>query len=63
MADIERLGGLDTVEGRCSGRYKRTDRRFDAQFCHVWAMRGEVLTDSQQYTDTAQWHEAMGVDD
>ncbi len=49
------------VEGRYSGVYKETSRRLDAQFCHVWTLRGDVLTGLQQYTDTGQWRDAMGV--
>lgn len=67
MADTEKLKGLyaayreGNVEGRYRGRYRKTGKKFDAQFCHVWTMRGEVLTRFQQYTDTAQWQAAMGV--
>ncbi len=54
-------GEVAIVEGRYRGTYKATGTQFDAQFCHVWTMRGDVLTGFQQYTDTAQWQAAMGV--
>ncbi|MGH1494014.1 MAG: nuclear transport factor 2 family protein [Acidimicrobiales bacterium] len=54
-------GDVAVVEGRYSGRYSKTGREFNAQFCHIWTMRGEVLTSFQQYTDTAQWQAVMGA--
>jgi hypothetical protein len=45
--------------GRYSGVYKRTGRRIDAQFAHVWRISGGKIQGFQQYTDTAQFREAV----
>lgn len=47
------------VEGRYSGTFKANAQKVDAQFCHVWTLSGDKITRFQQYTDTAQFHEAM----
>jgi ketosteroid isomerase-like protein len=56
-------GGTAVVEGRYSGVYKKTGKQLDAQFCHLWTMRGGTLTSFQQFTDTGQWQDAMGARD
>jgi ketosteroid isomerase-like protein len=45
--------------GRYSGVHKRTGRRVDAQFAHVWRISGDKIHGFQQYTDTAQFREAV----
>lgn len=54
-------GDVVVVEGRYSGVYKATGSAVDAQFCHVWRMAGDKLAGFQQYTDTGQFQDAMGV--
>jgi ketosteroid isomerase-like protein len=49
------------VEGRYRGTFKATGKAADAQFCHVWGIRGEKIVSFQQYTDTAQFQDAMGT--
>jgi ketosteroid isomerase-like protein len=44
--------------GRYSGVHKRSGRRVDAQFAHVWRIREGKIHGFQQYTDTAQFREA-----
>lgn len=60
-ADFLDAGHTAVVEGRYSGVYKKTGKQLDAQFCHVWKMRGGTLTGFQQFTDTGQWQDAMGI--
>ena len=46
--------------GRYSATYKATGRRIDAQFAHVWRLADGKVTGFRQYTDTAQFNQAMG---
>ena len=48
------------VEGRYTGTVKATGVRLDAQFTHVFELRGGKVVKFQQYTDTAQWTKALG---
>lgn len=45
--------------GRYTGVYKATGRRVDAQFAHVWRVKGGKISAFQQYTDTAQFANAI----
>jgi hypothetical protein len=49
------------VEGRYTGTYKKTGRKFDAQVCHVWKIRDGKITSFQQYVDTAQMQDVTGT--
>ena len=70
LADIEGFAvvaehfveGTDTVvvEGRYRGTIKATGRGVNAQFAHVWQLRGGKVICFQQYTDTKQWAQAAG---
>jgi ketosteroid isomerase-like protein len=42
------------VLGRYTATLKKTGARLDAQFAHVWWLRGGKAVRFQQYTDTAQ---------
>jgi ketosteroid isomerase-like protein len=46
--------------GRYSGTHKRTGRRVDAQFAHVWRLQDGKIRGFQQFTDTAQFTGAIG---
>src|SRR5262245_61989679 len=54
----------DTVvlECRYTGVYKPTERRLDAQACHVWKVSDGKVTSFQQYIDTARLQDVMGMD-
>jgi uncharacterized protein len=56
------IDGGDTVavEGRYAGKANATGTVLDAQFLHVWHLRGGKVVRFQQYTDTAQWSKAVG---
>jgi ketosteroid isomerase-like protein len=54
-------GDTVVVEGRYRGAMKATGRPVDAQFAHVWRLRGGKVVGFQQYTDTRQWADAAGV--
>jgi len=51
----------DTVvaEGYYSGTYKKTGKRVRSQFAHLFTFRDGQVVKFQQYTDTAQFAEAV----
>jgi uncharacterized protein len=53
-------GDTVVVEGRYRGKMKATGTPVDAQFAHVWELRGGKIIRFQQYTDTKQWADAVG---
>ncbi|HUI80502.1 MAG TPA: nuclear transport factor 2 family protein [Bryobacteraceae bacterium] len=61
-APEEILPSGDTVIslGRYRGTYKATGKRVDAQFVHVFKFRDGKIVKFQQYTDTAQFRDALG---
>jgi hypothetical protein len=54
-------GDAVTVECRYTGVYKATGKSLDAQVCHVWKLSNGKITSFQQYLDTAQMQDVMGV--
>lgn len=61
VAPEEILPSGDTVIslGRYRGTYKATGKRVDAQFVHVFKFRDGKIVKFQQYTDTAQFRDAV----
>ena len=57
----EIVGAGETVvsRGRYRGTYKATGNRVDAQFVHVFKFRDGKIAQFQQYTDTAQFRDAV----
>lgn len=55
VAEDDEVVGL----GRYTGTHKGTGKRLDAQFAHRWTFRDGKLVEFQQYTDTAQYQQAM----
>ena len=53
-------GDQVAVEGRYTGTVTSTGTSLDAQFVHVFELRGGKIVRFQQYTDTAQWVRALG---
>jgi ketosteroid isomerase-like protein len=55
------LDAGDTVVslGRYRGVYKKTGAAVNAQFVHVFAVRAGKIARFQQYTDTAQFRDAV----
>ena len=45
--------------GYYSGTYKKTGKAVHAQFAHVWTMRDGKVVRFDQYTDTAQFAQAV----
>lgn len=45
--------------GRYGGVYKATGTALDAQFVHVWTIRGGRIVQFQQYADTLQFARVM----
>lgn len=54
-------GDVVVVEARYTGEYKRTGKSIDAQVCHIWTLKDGKVTKFQQYVDTAQCQDVMGV--
>ena len=54
-------GDTIVVLGRYNATYKATGLKFDAQFAHVWRLKGGKATSFQQYTDTAQAARVTGM--
>ena len=48
--------------GRYRGTYKPTGRYLDAEVCTIFTVSGGRIVAFQQFTDTAQFRWAMGVD-
>ncbi len=59
--DFHDAGDTIIVEGRYTGIYNETGKAQDSPFCHVWKFEGEMITNFQQYTNTALLQEVMGV--
>jgi ketosteroid isomerase-like protein len=61
VAVEEIVGAGDTViaRGRYRGTCKATGVRVDAQFAHVWKLADGKVVRFQQYTDTAQFRDAV----
>jgi uncharacterized protein len=59
----EIVDGGDTVVvfGRYGGVYKATGAKVDAQFVHVFRFKDGKVVGFQQYTDTAQFKEAVAL--
>jgi uncharacterized protein len=59
----ELLDAGDTVValGRYRATHKATGIALNAQFAHVWRVKGGKVTGFQQYTDTAQAARAVGA--
>ena len=54
--------GYETVVvlGRYHGVAKRTERRLDVPFVHVWTLEAGKAVRFRQFLDTAGWVEALG---
>lgn len=49
------------VEGRYVGT-TNTGKDLDTIFAHVWDFDGDTIVHFQQYSDTWQWRQVLGVD-
>jgi uncharacterized protein len=54
-------GDTVIVEARYAGTHKVTGKKMSPQVCHVWTVRNGKLAKFQQYVDTAQLQDVMGV--
>ncbi len=61
VSPIDILDAGDTVVGRgyYSGTYKKNGERIEAQFAHFFTFRNGKVVKFQQYTDTAQFLQAV----
>jgi ketosteroid isomerase-like protein len=59
VEEVLDAGERIVVLGRYGGVYKRTGRAVDAQFAHVWTVRGGKAATFQQYADTLQFARAI----
>jgi len=48
------------MEGRYTGKFKKTGRSVNAQVAHVWTLKDGKIINFQQYTDTKQVADAVG---
>lgn len=53
-------GNRVVAEGRYTGINKRSGKKLNAQFAHVFTVEGERIKAFQQYTDTHQWRRLAG---
>ncbi len=66
VTDVEEIldaGDKIVVTARYRGTYKPTGRRLDAQVCVIYTIEDGRIVRFQQFTDTAQFREVIGVDD
>ncbi len=54
-------GDTVVVECRYTGTYKETGKDMDTQVCHIWKVEDGKLKNFQQYVNTAEMQEVMGV--
>ncbi len=54
-------GDTVVVEGRYTGTFKETGKDLNAQVCHIWTVQNGKITNFQQYVNTAEMQEVMGV--
>jgi ketosteroid isomerase-like protein len=59
-AEFFDAGDTVVVTGRYRAIHKTTLANLDAQYAHVWRVRGGKIVGFQQYTDTAQAQSAIG---
>ena len=57
--EIVESGDTVIARGRYRATYKATAAAVDAQFVHVWKMRDGEAVMFQEYTDTAQFRDAV----
>jgi ketosteroid isomerase-like protein len=53
-------GDKVVILGRYTGTFKKNGNELNAQFAHVWRVRGGNVTGFQQYTDTSQFLRVAG---
>lgn len=58
--DFLDAGDEIVVLGRYRGVAKKTGKKLDVPFVHVWTMRDEKAVRFRQFLDTAGWVEALG---
>jgi uncharacterized protein len=59
--EILSVGDTVIARGRYRGAYKTTRTQVDAQFVHVFKFKDGKIIQFQQYTDTAQFREAVSL--
>jgi ketosteroid isomerase-like protein len=53
--EIFAAGDAVAAIGRSTGAHLRTGKSLDAQFVHIWRLRGDRIVGFQQFTDTLQF--------
>jgi len=61
VRSLHDAGEYVAMEGRYTGLYKPSDKRLDAQVCHVLRFRDGKLLSFQQYVDTGQLQVVMAA--
>ena len=62
VTPVEVLDAGESIVGRgyYAGKYRQTGQEVRAQFAHVFGFRNGKVVKFQQYTDTAQFRDAIG---
>jgi uncharacterized protein len=60
LNEIHDAGETVVAQGYYSGTYIRNGRQVRAQFAHLFTLRNRKVVKFQQYTDTAQFTQAVG---
>lgn len=61
VGEIFDAGDAVVMTGRYTGTYKATGKAIDAQVAHVWRLRDGKAAHFQQYVDTLQVAQALGL--
>jgi len=56
---LEAPTGLTVVTGVYRGTARSTGRAYEAEFAHLWRCSEGLASSLHQYTDTAQWIQAI----
>jgi ketosteroid isomerase-like protein len=57
--EVHDAGDTVIAEGHYSGKYKKNGRSVRSQFAHFFSFRDGKIVKFQQYTDTAQFQDAV----
>ncbi|MEW6144423.1 MAG: nuclear transport factor 2 family protein [Thermodesulfobacteriota bacterium] len=56
---VHDAGNAVVAEGYYTGTHRKSGKEVRAQFAHFYKLRGGRVTEFQQYTDTAQFRDAV----
>lgn len=62
LNEVLDAGETIVAQGYYSGTYSKNGRHVRAQFAHLFTFRNGKIVKFQQYTDTAQFAQVVGID-